>query len=64
MKKKEIRRIAQQIVECENIIANSSDKSEIQAAQGKILTLSRKFTSLDDMLEVDALVQEMFEQKN
>lgn len=64
MKRKERRNIARQIVECEKIIANSSDKAEIQRAQGTILTLSRKMTSLEDMLEIDVLVQEMLEQKN
>lgn len=64
MKRKERRNLARQIVECEQIIASSSDKVEIQKAQGTILTLSRKITSLEDMMEIDVLVQEMLEQKN
>lgn len=63
MKRKERRNLARQIVECEQIIANSSDKVEIQRAQGTILTLSRKITSLEDMMEIDVLVQELLEQK-
>lgn len=64
MKKKEIKNIAQKIVECEEIIANSSDKAEIQKAQGTILALSHRVNNLNDMLEIDVLVQEMLEQKN
>lgn len=64
MNKKEKLNIARQIVACEKIIENSSDKAEIQRAQGTILALSHKMTSLDDMLEIDVLVQEMLEQKN
>lgn len=63
MKRKERRNLARQIVECEQIITSSSDKVEIQKAQGTILTLSRKITSLEDMMEIDVLVQEMLEQK-
>ena len=64
MKKKEIKNIAQKIFECEEIIANSSDKAEIQKAQGMILALSHRVNNLDDMLEIDVLVQEMLAQKN
>ena len=64
MKRKERVNIAKQIAKCEQIIATSSDKAEIQKAQGTILALSHKITSLEDMLEIDVLVQEMLEQKN
>lgn len=64
MKKKEKINIARKIVECERILENSSDATEIKKAQGTILALSHKMTSLDDMLEIDVLVQEMLEQKN
>ena len=64
MKRKERINIARQIVKCEKIIATSSDKAEIQRAQGTILAISCKIMNLEDMLEIDVLVQEMLEQKN
>lgn len=64
MKKKEMRNIAKKIAESELIIANSSDKNEIQKAKGTILALSNRITNLNDMLELDVLVQELLAQKN
>ena len=64
MKRKERKNFAIKIAECEKIIATSTDKSQIQQAEGMIMALSKRITSLEDMMAVDILVQELLEQKN
>ena len=64
MKRKERKNLAIKIAECEKIIATSIDKSQIQQAEGMIMALSKRMTSLEDMMAVDILVQELLEQKN
>ena len=64
MKRKERKNLAQKIAKCELIIQNSSDPKEVARAQDEIMTLSGHAMSLEDMMEIDVLVQEILENEN
>ena len=63
MKRKELKILAQKIANAEYIIHNSEDKKAIEKARNDILELSGKVTSLEDMIIIDELVQEILSQK-
>lgn len=63
MKKKELKALAKKIAEAEYIIQTSDDKKKIAKAQSEILELSGKVTSLEDMMLIDELVQDIFSEK-
>ena len=58
MKTKELKKMAQQIIDLEKIIEEQEDKKEIEKAKNKIFELSSKI-SVEDMLTIDELIQEM-----
>lgn len=65
MKKKDLKVLAKKIAEAEEIIQNSTDSKAIHQAQETILELSGKSKlSMEDMLIVDEMVQEILSQKN
>lgn len=64
MKRKERKNLAQKIAKCELIIQNSSDPKEVARAQDEIMALSGHAMSLEDMMEIDVLVQEILEKEN
>lgn len=64
MKKKELKNLAKKIADAEFIIQNSTDKKEVTKAQQDIMELSGKVNSVEDMLALDELVQEILEQKS
>ncbi len=64
MKKKELKNLAKRIADAEYIIQNSDDSKAIAKAQNTILELSSKVVSLEDMMIVDELVQEILNQKS
>ena len=51
------------IAEAEYIIQTSDDKKKIAKAQSEILELSGKVTSLEDMMLIDELIQDIFSEK-
>jgi hypothetical protein len=57
MKKKELKNLAVQIARAERTLQTSSDKQEIANAQSEILRLSKRVTSLEDLMLIDDLVQ-------
>jgi hypothetical protein len=60
MKKKEIERIAQTIAQNELIISSADSSGEDkQKAMKTIMSLSTKFTNLEDMMAVDERVQDI-----
>lgn len=63
MKKKELKNLAKKIAEAEHIIQNSDDAKAIAKAQDTILLLSGKAMSLEDMIIIDELVQEILNKK-
>ena len=61
MKKKEQKALAQKIAKYELIIQTSQDKKQVRDAQDKIIELSGKVESLDDIAAIDDMVQEILE---
>lgn len=64
MKKKELKNLAKKIADAEFIVQNSTDKKAVTKAQQDIMELSGKVNSVEDMLALDELVQEILEQKS
>lgn len=64
MKKKELKNLAKKIAEAEYIIQTSDDSQAVSKAQNAILELSGKAMSLEDMMIVDELVQEILSEKS
>ena len=63
MKKKDLKKIAQQIIALEEIIEKNDNKEEVKKAKNKIFELSSKI-SVEDMLTIDELIQKMLNEKN
>ena len=61
MKKKEQKALAQKIAKYELIIQTSVDKKRIHDAQDKIMDLSGRVETLDDIAAIDEMVQEILE---
>ena len=61
MKKKEQKALAQKIAKYELIIQTSDDKQRIRDAQDKIIDLSGRVETLDDIAAIDEMVQEILE---
>ena len=61
MKKKEQKALAQKIAKYELIVQTSTDKKQVREAQDKIIELSGKVESLDDIAAIDEMVQEILE---
>lgn len=61
MKKKEQKALAQKIAKYELIVQTSDDKKQVRDAQDKIIELSGKVETLDDIAAIDELVQEILE---
>lgn len=64
MKKKELKNLAKKIADAEYIIQNSDDAKAVAKAQDIILELSGKAMSLEDMMIIDELVQDILNQKS
>lgn len=61
MKKKEQKALAQKIAKYELIIQTSDDKKKVRDAQDKVIELSGKVETLDDIAAIDEMVQEILE---
>lgn len=61
MKKKEQKALAQKIAKYELIIQTSDDKKRVREAQDKVIELSGKVETLDDIAAIDEMVQEILE---
>lgn len=64
MKKKELKSLAKRIAKAELIVQNSSDKKEISQAKQEIMELSSHAISLDDIMLLDEMIQEILLQNN
>ena len=64
MKRKELKEIAKKIAKAEHVIATSEDNFAVRKAQDEIMELSGRLTSLDDMIAVDELVQDLLNEKS
>lgn len=61
MKKKEQKALAQKIAKYELIVQTSDDKKRVRDAQDKIMELSGKVETFDDIAAIDEMVQEILE---
>lgn len=59
MKRKELKNLAQKIAKYEQILQTSQDKEEIREAQSQIMNLSGRVQSLEDMMLLDDMIQEI-----
>ena len=64
MKRKELKSFAKQIVDAEEIIRTSDDKQAIYQAQQKVMDITNRIESSDDMFLLDEIIQEMMEKNS
>jgi short-subunit dehydrogenase involved in D-alanine esterification of teichoic acids len=64
MKKKDLKKFAKRLAELETIIQTSDDYDKRQLAQNEVLDISNKITDVEDMLTLDAMVQEILEKNS
>ena len=64
MKKKELKALAQKIAKAEYIIQNSEDKKAVVKAEQEIIDLSGRVDTLEDMVIIDELVQEILKKNS
>ncbi len=64
MKKKDLKKFAKRLAELESIIQTSDDYDKRQLAQNEVLDISNKITDVEDMLTLDAMVQEILEKNS
>lgn len=64
MKRKELKNLAKKIAEAEYIIQTSDDSKAVSRAENEIIELSGKATSLEDMMIIDEMVQEILSQQS
>lgn len=64
MKQKELKNLAKQIANAERVIQTSDDSEAISKAQNTILSMSKKKMTVEEMMIVDELVQEILQAEN
>lgn len=64
MKKKELKKLAEEIATYERIVQTTQDKNERAEAQNKIIRLSEKVYNMEDMLALDVLLQDILAKNN
>ena len=61
MKKNELKILAQKIAKAEHIIQHSNNPKDVAKAKDDILELSGRAMTIEDMLAIDEIVQEILE---
>ena len=64
MKRKELKNLAQKIAKQEQILKKSNEPKEIALAQNEIMKLSGCVESIQDMIIIDEIVQEILSQNS
>ena len=64
MKKKELKRIAEQIAQAEIALQKSSDPEYNRELKNKIMKLSSRVSSLEDVMILDELIQNKINEKS
>lgn len=62
MKRKEKKQLAEKIAKYERIVQSSTDKKEIKQAQNKIVELSSHVETIEDIVDIDEMVQDLLKQ--
>lgn len=57
MKTRELKQLAEAIAKAELTLRENKDEQEVRKAKRDILLLSKRITSLEDMLRIDDMVQ-------
>ena len=64
MKKKELKNLAQKIAKAEMIVQTSDDPKAISKAELEIMDLSGRVDTIEDMVIIDEMVQEILEKNS
>lgn len=64
MKTKELYQIAEAIAKAELTLRENKDEQQVHKAKSDILLLSKRITSLEDMLRIDDIVQEILKKNS
>ena len=64
MKKKELKNLAQKIAKAESLIQTSDDPKIISRAEQEIMELSGRVDSIEDMVIIDEMVQDLLEKNS
>ena len=64
MKKKELKNLAQKIAKAERIIQTSDDPKMIARAEQEIMELSGHAKTIEDMVIIDEMVQDILEKNS
>lgn len=64
MKKKELKQIAEQIAHAEVNLQKSDNPEKVRELKEKIIKLSSRITSLEDMMILDELIQNKIKEKS
>ena len=64
MKKKELKKVAAQIAQAEIDLQKSRDPDEKRELREKIMKLSSRITSLEDIMILDELIQNEIKEKS
>lgn len=59
MKKKELKNLAQKIAKAERIVQTSDDPKAVKKAEQEIMELSGHVESIEDMVIIDEMVQDL-----
>ena len=59
MKKKELKNLAQKIAKAELIVQTSDDPKAVKKAEQEIMELSGHVNSIEDMVAIDEMVQDL-----
>lgn len=59
MKKKELKNLAQKIAKAERIVQTSDDPKAVKKAEQEIMELSGHVESIEDMVTIDEMVQDL-----
>lgn len=64
MKMKELKNLAKKIAKCEQVIRNSDDEDAVHRAEEEVIKLSGSVKSLEDIMIIDELVQELLSENS
>jgi protein-arginine kinase len=59
MKKKDLKKVAEKIARAEQTIAQNIDQKQVEDAKNEILRLARSVGTLEEMMLLDDLIQEI-----
>lgn len=59
MKKKDLKKVAEKIARAEQTIAQNIDQEQVEDAKKEILRLARSVGTLEEMMLLDDLIQEI-----